>query len=453
MSKLELLGELIIETIEFQSKRDISLFKNGFSGFRNIDGYGSALISSHMSKLVGRISDIMYEEDKTLWRSWNKAEWAKLVERTFLDEYFSKFVSRDPAEIISDLLSSLETQLNLYAQTGSVKFASGCDIFSISIDEKIEFGKVCIVSRSSWINECRKSGILSDILLDHLRFSWGILVGPVREISDQNEIRLKDEIHDFVGRGSYICEVDVSGLVGEAAKAKAVMAMNFAMIAICLTWNKPSRALRNMSSTVSGYPQLVHHAILVDGSFIANSSRWTGGFGQNLIQTNWNEISKEYCLVFNAVSEVIDYCLSKTGDVSRPKLMDSLAHSLIWFHEACEEELPMVAITKFVASLDALASDSSGAGGIIRVVTSRLGVGENDPIRAGGPSFKEAITEIYSQGRSRLLHGSSDRLMQDWQSMRNLAEELARHCIVQCLAFVGENPSINNPKEMQNCVQ
>lgn len=450
MDKLEVLVELVSETNAFQAQKGHSLITNGIAGFRNIDGYGSALINSRMKSLSDKLGNMLYREDKGLWLSWSKVDWLKLVERVFLEEYFKNLKLYETVSSIKDLLKAIEAKISYQSHSGAIRFLSGCDIFSNSIEEVIDFGKVSIVGRGRWLDKQCDAGILSKLICDNIKLQWGLDGNQVDPITDSMDIYTKSNVLDLVGRGGYVCEVDVSGLVGEAAEAKAIMAMNFAMVAICLTWNKPSKALRNMSSTSCGYPQLVYSAISVDGNLRGNSSRWNGGFGQPLIETNWNEVSKQYSSVFGVISEVIDYALSSTGDVNRPRLMDTFAHSLMWFHEACKEDLPMIAITKFVASLDALASNSAGAGGIIRVITSRLGVSKDDPIRPEGPSFKEAITEIYSQGRSRLLHGSSDRLMQDWQSMRNLAEEFSRLAIIQCLDLASRKPLMNDPKEMQD---
>jgi hypothetical protein len=449
MSKLEILTKLVAETRKFQLERDTPFTQNGFVGFRNISGYGQALVNSKMKEIISDLSDAFYNKDKFLSRSWTKQDWSKNVERVFMEEYFLKFYDVPSETFIPDLLKELESQLGRNSTFQSVTFAFGCQIFSNYVNEKIDFGRVKFYGRELWLDERLKSGKITNTLYDYLKFEWGFRMGPLIHIADDDEIRLGRDISNFLGHGHYVCEVDVSNLAGDAAEAKAVMAMNFAKTAIGLTWAKPSKALWAMPSIVSGYPRIVYRGSFVDGDYKGNSIRTTGGIGQALIDITWPELEKDYSSIFDIVSEIIEYSLSSTGVVKRPKIMDTFAHAMLWFHEACTEELPMVAITKFVASLDALASASGGAGGIVEVVAARLGVQKSDPIRDGGPSFEEAIRNIYSSGRSRLLHGSSDRLMEDWHGMRALTEELSRLTLLQCLEWAGRNPSNDDPKQMK----
>ena len=75
-----------------------------------------------------------------------------------------------------------------------------------------------------------------------------------------------------------------------------------------------------------------------------------------------------------------------------------------------------------------------------------LMMAENDPIRANGPSFSSVIDELYSQGRSRLIHGNSDRIGHDWQDQRGLAESLARITLILCLHWAADHPNLDDPK-------
>ena len=99
---------------------------------------------------------------------------------------------------------------------------------------------------------------------------------------------------------------------------------------------------------------------------------------------------------WKTLAEAIACWLSPDVNVPRPNLMNQFVQALIWFHEACCEPISMIATTKFMAALDALACGGKGRG-IKALITSRAGVGENDPVRAGGPSFSSAIGDLYSQ--------------------------------------------------------
>jgi HipA-like protein len=156
---------------------------------------------------------------------------------------------------------------------------------------------------------------------------------------------------------------------------------------------------------------------------------------------------RDYLARRAGIREVIEFWLSPDGKVSRPALMNQFVQSLIWFHEACREPIPMIATTKFMAALDALACGGK-AKGIKALITARFRVAESDPIRADGPSFSKVIDDLYSQGRSRLIHGSSDRIGHDWHQEHGLAESLARLALIACLHWAADHENLDDPKAM-----
>jgi hypothetical protein len=74
-----------------------------------------------------------------------------------------------------------------------------------------------------------------------------------------------------------------------------------------------------------------------------------------------------------------------------------------------------MSVVKFSMSLDTLAVGSK-ADGIKRLVTARLGIGESQEIRKDGPTMGAAIDDIYSEGRSRTIHGTNEKLGHDCNS-------------------------------------
>ena len=51
----------------------------------------------------------------------------------------------------------------------------------------------------------------------------------------------------------------------------------------------------------------------------------------------------------------------------------------------------------------------------------------------------EVVKEIYSEARSRAIHGSTDRHGHDWQRTRSMAERLARLCLSLSCEWIWEN--------------
>jgi hypothetical protein len=129
--------------------------------------------------------------------------------------------------------------------------------------------------------------------------------------------------------------------------------------------------------------------------------------------------------------------------------MNTLVQALLWFHEGCRETVSLMAIVKFSSSLDALASGGK-ARGIREVITARVGITDDKALWFEGPTMKQAVDEIYSEGRSRTVHGTNMKIGHDWTSTRSSAEQLARLCLIMCIDWAANNTSSNDPLEMRS---
>ena len=172
--------------------------------------------------------------------------------------------------------------------------------------------------------------------------------------------------------------------------------------------------------------------------------------GPPISEVDWLRVLETRRDEFGVTGEAIAYYLDPAGHAARPKLMNVFAQSLLWFHEACREEVDMLAIVKFAASLDALASGGE-INGISKLINARLGVSLDQKLFNNGQTVREALKDIYSNGRSRTIHGTNDKFGYDWQSTRHNAEILSRLCLILCLdhasRFQSDDPtSLSTPQ-------
>ena len=176
-------------------------------------------------------------------------------------------------------------------------------------------------------------------------------------------------------------------------------------------------------------------AYLPQGPWLKNGE-WESQFTQN----------EDY---FRLVGEILDYVVDVTGTSARPQLMNTLAQALLWFHEGCRETVTLMAIVKYSAALDALASGRK-AGGILRLISARLDTQEDATIGKDGSTLKQIINLIYSEGRSRTIHGTNDKFGHDWTGTKRLSEQLTRACLRACIDWTISNPTAEDPKELFN---
>lgn len=133
--------------------------------------------------------------------------------------------------------------------------------------------------------------------------------------------------------------------------------------------------------------------------------------------------------------------------------MNTLLQALLWFHEGCRETVDAMAIVKFTSAMDSL-SCGRKAKGIRELLTARVGFKDSDLLRkSGGPTMKEAVEGLYSDGRSRTVHGTSEDLVYDLTERRRLAEALTRLCLLRSMEWAADNITEDDPNKLSKVLK
>ena len=216
------------------------------------------------------------------------------------------------------------------------------------------------------------------------------------------------------------------------------------MTSIALAWEKPSSVLDVMTLVFDQEPHRKRNLVYYPNGRFGYRSSWShppGGVTW-LPENEWAELLAEFNTIFDSVGEVITHVTHGCDTASRSELLNTLFQALLWFHEGCREQADAMAIVKYCAAMEALAC-GRGKGGILNLVRTRLVI--KDEVK-----FSKDLERIYGDGRSRTVHGTSDKLGQDWSEDRQLAEGLARLCLVSCLERVSECPQLDDPERLSD---
>jgi hypothetical protein len=410
-------------------------------------GGRTLIVNRKISDLILKLANLLYSSRPGIANAISRNDWARIVRNVIgpllvtveLDGGFEA----KAVNILDRLRNELDT---LVSNSKRRVFLFGCSFIQNADIPPFEVGPVTVWKREKWLEVALEKGQLSKVSHARLLARWK--GSSLKGGKDSRDSAIERAVADAVGDAPYVCTVETEGLLGELATEKAVMSARFALLGVALMWASPTKAMADLNLVFDGIPHRRIHAIFQDGAEFSIGSRWANSLhGLSLIGDDWEPLVQDRADWWRTLGEVIDFWLSPDGKVPRPKLMNQLVQALIWFNEACREPIPMIATTKFVAALDALACGGR-AKGIKALITSRLGVMESDPIRAEGPSFSKLIDDLYSDGRSRLIHGSSDRIGHDWQQEKGLAESIGRFTLIMCLHWAADNQKVDDPKLM-----
>ena len=116
-----------------------------------------------------------------------------------------------------------------------------------------------------------------------------------------------------------------------------------------------------------------------------------------------------------------------------PKLANRWSTALEWFAEGNRESNDSLALAKIGVCLDIL-SNGGEKYGILNMLTHLTGRDQNDTVVNGlrPRTLKQLVADIYSEGRSRILHGNHYLRMKDFSQERSRAMEVGRHALTVC---------------------
>ena len=412
-------------------------------------GEGKSLtINGVISGLIVDLSDQLYASKPELSNSISKKDWSSIVKRV-IGPILGKVDLDVPFQTsASEVLSAVKDDLNRSDWNFSKRiFLFGCSFVNHHDIPPFTVGPVSIKRRHLWLEHGLEERRFSRVTYSRLAASWsGKTIRPRKpSLESHNE----HAIIDAIGEAPFVCSIETDGLFGDFAKEKALLAARLTLLGVALMWASPRKALQEINLAYDGPPYRQAYAFYQVRPELLSGSRWTKSLhGLSLFGDEWEPIIAQRNDWWTTLAEAIKFLLGNPDHAQRPKLMTSFAHALIWFHEACREPMPMIALTKYISCLDALACGRK-ASGIIALVSARMEVEPEAPIRKDGPSFKAAINQLYSQGRSQLLHGSSDRLGRDWEDQRELAETLARFCLILCFEWAAQHAECDDPTQMK----
>jgi hypothetical protein len=408
---------------------------------------GSLIVSRTIDEGIAEVADKLFADDAKLGTRYTRAEWRAAARRAFGPALARIDLDDSPATSAEQVLADIREALDKHVSgDGPREYAFGCTLFGNTAVMPFRIGPVRFEPRLDWIARMHAEGAVSAISRRRIENAWS--GRRLRKRKPSLDRISEVGILDAVGDCAFVCSVATHGLGPEAGRGKALTAARLATAAIGLMWQTPSKALEGLNLLFDRTPHNQRALTFVPGTVVLAGSSWSHmPHGPWLKTGQWEQVFSERADHFSVVGDVLAYVLSPTGAVARRRMMNTLAQALLWFHEGCRETVTLMAIVKFSAALDALACGGK-AGGIQRLMSARLGIPESRAIRPDGPTLKQAIEEIYSDGRSRTIHGTNVKMGHDWTRTKSMAEQFTRLCLLLCINWAANNPSSDDPSQL-----
>lgn len=444
-SVVEVTKDLITELVRVQAP-GVLPEKSGmmFPGQIAVGDNRFIVTSSELERLITLAAQELRQEDPALARTHTVKEWAWQVRSAFGPALMLIDLDDDREESTRTVLAAVRSRMRETSPaTDEREYAFGCTLFGSADIPGFEIGPVRFEPREEWLSRKVVSKDVTKLTARRVRLIWAGKK-PAKRKSTIDAMRERDVL-DGVGTCPFVASVHTKGLAPEASRLKAQVAAHMAMAVIALRWNTPSRTLAGFHLLNDAGVRHQRSLVFMPGRQTLAGAHMVGlPHGPTISKADWEKQLGDNADDFAVMGEAIAYYISAGRNGPRPRMLNQLAQALLWFHEACRDEVDLMSVVKFSACLDALASGGK-ARGIQELIGARLRIKPDDTIRKDGPTLRTAIKEIYSDGRSRTIHGTNDELGHDWSSTRQLAEQFARLCLIQCVEWMVDNPQSDDP--------
>ena len=419
--------------------QDVADKNYSFPIYLNLGDGDRILINREIEQLIGTFAKAAMDQRFQSYRSrFSDQDWRRVAKEA-LGAAFSAnaILEMDPDQHAKIILSEVEKQIE--ASVDSIQereFVFGCHFSKIPRLETFSIGPVRIEPRTVWLERSYCEEKISRISRARITRAWQGKKLRART-SSRDAIRER-WILRTVDDADYVCSVSVGPAGTEAGLQKSLIAAHLALAAVALGFARPSRALRDMVLVRDTRLRIEEHVEFWPSGRArgTRAASFSPGIGW-LTEQQWAELASDLEEVFDSAGNAIRFFTHGDSAVQSPKILNVLLQALLWFHEGATERVDVMAIVKFCSSMEALTGGKKKTG-ISNLIQSHFKI-------TNGPQLQKDLKQLYGEGRSRTVHGTSDRLGRDWSSSRSLAEFLARRCLIGSLVRTARHTGADDP--------
>lgn len=374
-------------------------------------------------------------------------EYAQFARRAFGQILYDIELESTDEEICQTIRESVDSSITtlIQDQRQSIDLTLGCHVLDGDDAYPIRIGPVRFETRKQWLRRMDEDKKLTSTTRRRLEDHWNGRTLKKRKPSLDSA--REDSILRSIDACPTVCTVETDSLSAKFTREKGVLAARLAITAVALMWRPASSGLDWMNLLYDlRLPVRYTVSFGISGTMgsFASSQAPHGRIVNNEILETLNQFQS----LFDQIGLVLSSYVQPMRINQRPNISNAIFLSLWWFHEACREPMDQIATTKFAASLDALTGGHRSRG-IMQFLETRGGFKPEMTLMVDGRTTKETIKQIYSDGRSQLIHGSSDNFAHDWSDIRQTAEAVAQFCLVQAISWMEHNPNSDDLNAMR----
>lgn len=397
-------------------------------------------VTERLDDLIADVAFRLYANSPHT-KTHSQEEYLKVVRAAFGDPLVSLNWDWENDELAKKLSDEVRSQVSNSFGNSVREYAFSCSLFEEGSFEPFSIGPTTFSSRQAWLDRSVEKGFLS-VNTFKRACGWLKSVEPeeLEELAPYEEL-YENELRDLLLRPRRnICSVEVCSLGPKTQQSRAVEAANLAITTLSLFMPSASQFHRSAFLSYDTVPRRKTAMSFIRDHAILPGSSITHHPAPPLDAEQFSKFLHENRAELGVAGNALRDGTMPDGQFAKRQVSRSLKAALTWFRRGCIEDDDRVAIIFLSSSLDALCKKGK-AKEITELVCQTLGKEKTESPWNGAPPIHILVKDIYDDGRSRLIHGTSEKVNRDWGPLRVNAEQVAKFCLLGALIYFAKHPN------------
>lgn len=409
----------------------------GFDFYTGRNGK-QCLVNSEINLHIRNLCQILYANLNNAELEIDEARYGYVVNKAIVDLYTEKKFSDNPEDAknnIKLLKKDIEAKLGYVRKHNTHHFAAST--IGLEFGTPIIIGPVTIMDRDTWIDSVDYRDDVKDTYWGEKKdnYEWKKILREALKNKESKLSGLALEVYSVIEKSKAIVSVDVKGMESRLSErfAHIIAKTSLDMISLCMGVNHAfvqqvlydERLKPGMTYSLSSYDGFLDHR----GFSLAEHC--IPIFTSYEHKQKGIDVLRKYQPQFSYILSNLE----ENKDNTHPILAMKWMFALNWYAEGMRESNDAIALAKLASCLDTLSSSGKLAG-IKTLICNILNLTDETKIfdiNGVQPLTLHAfVKRFYDDGRSRILHGTLESMLESFEIDRKRLANLARDVLLEC---------------------
>lgn len=434
MKQKDLFHELILELIKCNTQDNLDL-KNDFGGMQTSDNGHHILFSKKAATFINTFSQVLYDnfrnKDKVDYRAFNGVVTKQIANYITSTDFNFEHIEENRKALQDCIEKEFED-----IEDRKITHHFPASTLSLNMEKTIVLGCVHIHSIKNWLDTVDFSSETKEWYKgkkNNEEWKNDVLSCLEKSLLETEIDGLAKAVYQTVKNSNSIISVEINGYETKLSEkfARQVCKASLDMLSLILA---DQRVFYNNVLQLERLPSLNYGEFTETNNYLnLPSAGISKAFFPQLEDKDYEHIGTLIEEMLTPYSFIINGLVHPTT-VSCPNLVSKWIFALNWYAEGMRESNDAIAVAKLASCLDTLSSSGKLRG--IKQVLCNIYNCDDDHILFGTKELTPItihtfVKRFYDDGRSRILHGTLESMLESFETDRNRLAKIARLVLLE----------------------